>query len=29
MNYSCMPEDKIVEGVKRLGKALHEAMAAL
>ena len=29
MNYSCMPEDKIVEGVKRLGKALHEAMAEL
>ena len=29
MNYSCMPEDKIVEGVKRLGKALHEALAAL
>jgi len=29
LNYSCMPEDKIVEGVKRLGKALHEAMAAL
>ena len=29
MNYSCMPEDRIVEGVKRLGKALHEAMAAL
>ena len=29
MNYACMPEDKIVEGVKRLGKALHEAMAAL
>ncbi len=29
MNYSCMPEDKIVEGVKRLGKALHEAIASL
>ena len=29
MNYSCMPEDKIVEGVKRLGKALDEARAAL
>ena len=29
MNYSCMPEDRIVEGVKRLGKALHEAISSL
>ncbi|MBC2576675.1 PLP-dependent aminotransferase family protein [Peptostreptococcus canis] len=29
MNYSCMPEDKIVEGVKRLGKALTEAIEKL
>ncbi len=29
LNYSCMPEDKIVEGIKRLGKALHEAISSL
>lgn len=29
MNYSCMPEDRIVEGVKRLGKALTEAIENL
>ncbi len=29
MNYSCMPDERIVEGCKRLGKALHEAIAAL
>lgn len=29
MNYSCMPDDRIIEGCKRLGKALHEAIAAL
>lgn len=29
MNYSNMPEDKIVEGVKRLGEVLREAYAEL
>lgn len=29
MNYSCMPEDRIVEGVKRLGNALTEAIENL
>lgn len=27
MNYSCMPEDRIIEGVKRLGEVLKEAVA--
>lgn len=26
MNYSCMPEEKIEEGIKRLGKVLKEAL---
>ena len=29
MNYSCMPEDKIVEGVKRLGDVLKEEIAKM
>jgi 2-aminoadipate transaminase len=24
LNYSCMPEEKIVEGIKRLGKVLYK-----
>ena len=27
MNYSCMPEDRIIEGVKRLGEVLKEEVA--
>nr|WP_296155397.1 PLP-dependent aminotransferase family protein [uncultured Peptoniphilus sp.] len=26
LNYSCMPEDKIEEGIKRLGEVLHDAV---
>lgn len=26
LNYSCMPEDKIEEGIKRLGEVLHEVV---
>jgi len=26
INYSNMPEDKIIEGIKRLGKVLREAL---
>ncbi len=26
MNYSCMPEDKIVEGIKRLAKVIKANM---
>ena len=29
MNYSCMPEDKIIEGVKRLGDVLKEEIAKM
>lgn len=27
MNYSCMPDEKIIEGIKALGEAIKEAMA--
>jgi 2-aminoadipate transaminase len=26
LNYSCMPEDKIMEGIKRLGDAMKEML---
>ncbi len=27
INFSCMPEDKIVEGIRRIGESLQEMMA--